>query len=95
MADVDRRVFRDLSYGLYIITSCDGERLNGQLANTVIQVTSDPPRIAVILNKKNLTHEFIAKSGVFAACVLEENVSLKFLGPSVSVRAETLINSKT
>ena len=69
MADVDRRVFRDLSYGLYIITSCDGERLNGQLANTVIQVTSDPPRIAVILNKKNLTHEFIAKSGVFAVFV--------------------------
>jgi len=81
MADVDRRVFRDLSYGLYIITSCDGERLNGQLVNTVIQVTSDPPRIAVIVNKKNLTHEFIAKSGVFAACVLEEDVSLKFLGP--------------
>ncbi|MEW6079786.1 MAG: flavin reductase family protein [Thermodesulfobacteriota bacterium] len=81
MPDLDKRVFKDLSYGLYIVTACDGERLNGQLVNTVIQVTSDPPRIGVIINKKNLTHEFIMKSRVFAACVVEENVSLQFLGP--------------
>jgi len=31
---VDRRAFRDLSYGLYIVTSLDGERLNGQIVNT-------------------------------------------------------------
>jgi flavin reductase (DIM6/NTAB) family NADH-FMN oxidoreductase RutF len=40
---LDRRAFRDLSYGLYIVTSRDGDRLNGQIVNTVIQVTSDPP----------------------------------------------------
>ena len=48
---VDSRVFRDLSYGLYIVTSHDGERVNGQIVNTVIQVTSEPPRVAVIVNK--------------------------------------------
>ncbi|HNT36922.1 MAG TPA: flavin reductase family protein [bacterium] len=78
---IDFRVFRDLSYGLYIVTSKDGDRLNGQLVNTVIQVTSEPPRIAVIINKQNLTHEFIEKSRVFAACVLDESVTMKFLGP--------------
>ena len=46
---VDRKVFRDLSYGLYIVTSRDKEKLNGQIVNTVIQVTSDPPRVAVII----------------------------------------------
>ena len=78
---VDRKVFRDLSYGLYIVTSHDGERLNGQIVNTIIQVTSDPPRVAVIINKKNLTHEYISRSKVFGATVLEESAPLTFFGP--------------
>ena len=78
---VDRKAFRDLSYGLYIVTSKQEGTLNGQIVNTVIQVTSDPPRVAVIINKDNLTHEFISKSGVFAVSVLEEPAPLKFFGP--------------
>jgi ferric-chelate reductase [NAD(P)H] len=79
--EVDRRVFGDLSYGLYIVTSKDGDRLNGQIVNTVIQVTSDPPRVAVIINKKNLTHDYISKSKVFGVSVLDELTPMKFLGP--------------
>lgn len=78
---IDRSVFRDLSYGLYLITSKNAGRLNGQIVNTVIQVTSEPPRIAVIINKKNLTHELIVKSKVFSASVLEEATPMTFLGP--------------
>ena len=80
-ATVDRKAFRDLSYGLYIVTSQSAGKLNGQIVNTVIQVTSDPPRIAVIINKDNLTHEFISKSRVFGVSVLEETAPLKFFGP--------------
>ena len=61
--EFDRRAYRDLSYGLYIVTSLDGDRLNGQIVNTFLQVTSDPARVAEIVNKHNLTHEFISKSG--------------------------------
>ena len=78
---VELGVFRDLSYGLYIVTSKDEGRLNGQVVNTVIQVTSEPPRVAVIINKKNLTHEFILNSKVFSASVLEESTPMIFLGP--------------
>lgn len=78
---IDRSVFRDLSYGLYIVTSNDEGRMNGQVVNTVIQVTSEPPRIAVIINKKNYTHELIVKSKVFSASILEESVPMTFLGP--------------
>jgi len=81
MAELDSRLFRDLSYGLYIVTSKEGNRINGQIVNTVIEVTFDPPRVAVIINKKNLTHEFIMSSKVFAAMVLDENVPMVFLGP--------------
>ena len=79
--EVDRKAFRDLSYGLYIVTSFKGDRLNGQIVNTVIQVTSEPPRVAVIINKKNLTHEFIVKSKVFGVSVLEESAPMAFFGP--------------
>jgi len=78
--DFDRRAFRDLSYGLYIVTSRDGNRLNGQIVNTVIQVTSDPARVAVIVNKQNLTHEFISRSGLFGVSVLDESAPMTFLG---------------
>ena len=79
--EVDRKAFRDLSYGLYLVTSFKGERLNGQVVNTVIQVTSEPPRVAVIINQKNLTHEFILSSRVFGVSVLEESAPMPFFGP--------------
>lgn len=59
-----------VSYGLYIVTSIQGERMNGQVCNTLFQITSDPPRVAIGINHKNLTHEFIAASEVFAASIL-------------------------
>jgi ferric-chelate reductase [NAD(P)H] len=79
--ELDRRVFQDLSYGLYIVTSRAGNRSNGQIVNTVVQVTSEPARVAVIINKKNFTHELIALSGVFGVSVLDESATLAFLGP--------------
>lgn len=81
MAEIDFKVFRDLSYGLYIVSTADGDKRNAQLVNTVIQVTSDPPRVAVTINTKNYTHELISKSKVFAAMVLDESVTMMFLGP--------------
>lgn len=77
---LDLTVFRNLSYGLYIVTSHNGERLNGQIINTAIQVTSTPPRVAVILNKLNLTHELIEKSREFAVSVLDEATPMVFIG---------------
>ena len=69
-----------LSYGLYLVTSRKGERLNGQIANTVFQVTSEPPTLAVSINKKNLTWEYIKDSGVFAVSVLCQETPLSFIG---------------
>jgi ferric-chelate reductase [NAD(P)H] len=79
--DLDRKFFNNITYGLYIVTSTNEGSVNGQLINTAIQVTSDPPRIAVIINKKNLTHEYILKSKVFAVSILDEAAPLTFFGP--------------
>jgi len=69
-----------ISYGLYIITSIKGDRINGQIANTLFQVTSEPPTIAVCINKGNLTHEFIHSSHVFAVSILSQDTPMSFIG---------------
>jgi hypothetical protein len=40
-----------LGYGVYVVTSKKGDRFNGQIANTVFQVTSEPPTVAVSINE--------------------------------------------
>jgi flavin reductase (DIM6/NTAB) family NADH-FMN oxidoreductase RutF/rubredoxin len=69
-----------LAYGLYVVTSRFDGKKNGQIANTVFQVTADPPRIAVSLNHENLTHEYVTRSGVFGVSVLEEETPMPFIG---------------
>ena len=69
-----------LGYGLYVVCSKKGDKLNGQIANTVFQITSEPPTIAVSINKDNLTHEFIKESKVLAVSVLSQDTPLSFIG---------------
>ncbi|MCD6567506.1 MAG: rubredoxin [Dehalococcoidia bacterium] len=79
---MDTRALYKLSYGLYIVSSQKdaGGRLNGQIANTVFQVTSEPPTVAISINKQNLTHEFIHDSRVFAISILAKDTPLNFIG---------------
>jgi len=74
------KALHKISYGLYVVSSLNGDRINGQIANTVFQVTSEPPTVAVSINKSNLTHEFIKESGVFVASILAQNTPLSFIG---------------
>ena len=69
-----------LGYGVYVVTSRKGDRLNGQICNTVFQVTSEPPTVGVSINKDNLTWEFIQNSRVFAVSVLCQDTPLSFIG---------------
>lgn len=65
---------------MYIVSSNKGEALNGQIANTVFQITSEPVSIAISINKKNLTHEFIEASSHFTISVLDEEAPLAYIG---------------
>ncbi len=53
-----------IGYGLYVVTSNDGKKDNGVIVNTVTQVTDDPNRIAVCINKKNYSHEIVKNTGI-------------------------------
>src|ERR1035437_9945703 len=69
-----------IGYGVYVVCSKDGEKYNGQIANTVFQACSEPPTVAVTINKKNLTHEYISKSGVFTVSILSKETPMTFIG---------------
>ncbi len=77
---MNTKALHKLSYGLYVVTSIKDGHLNGQIANTVFQVTSEPPTIAVSINRNNLTWEFIKASRVFAVSVLGEDTPMIFIG---------------
>jgi len=77
---MDTSALHTIGYGLYIVCSKKGKQFNGQVANTVTQVTAEPPAIGVIINKGNLTHEFIKESRVFTASVLAKDTPLAFIG---------------
>jgi flavin reductase (DIM6/NTAB) family NADH-FMN oxidoreductase RutF/rubredoxin len=77
---MNTKALRSLSYGLYVVASQKQGKLNAQIANTVGQVTSEPPIISVCINKQNLTHEFITESKVFTASILSQDTPLSFIG---------------
>jgi len=77
---MDTKALYKISYGVYIICSIDGDKINGQIANTVIQAASEPPTIAVSINKSNLTHEYINKSKILTASILSQDAPLSLIG---------------
>ena len=54
----------NIGYGLYVVTSNDGKKDNGCIVNTVSQLTSQPNRVAVCINKQNYTHHVVKSSGI-------------------------------
>lgn len=61
-----------LSYGLYVLTAREGGRDLGCIVNTVTQLTENPTRIALSVNKQNFTCEVIRRTGLFNVSVLTE-----------------------
>jgi len=77
---MNSKALYSLTYGLFIVSSVKGSKLNGQVANTVIQVCSEPQIIQAVINRNNLTHEYISASKVFSASILAKETPLNFIG---------------
>ena len=61
-----------LSYGLFVLTAKDGSKDNGCIINTAIQVASEPNQLSISVNKANLTHDMILKTGVFTVSSISQ-----------------------
>lgn len=77
---MDPNVLHNISYGMFVVSSNKDKAFNGQIANTVFQITSVPATVAISINKKNLTHEYIEASRRFSVSILEEDTPLTFIG---------------
>lgn len=72
---MDRKVMYQLSYGLFVLTSAAAGRESGCIINTAGQVTSEPNRISIAVNKSNFTHDLVKESGRFNLSILSESAS--------------------
>jgi len=77
---MNMKALHQLSYGLYIVSSHLKGKPNAQIANTFFQMTAEPPKLAACLNKENLTHDYVAKSGVFGVSILDQETPFPFIG---------------
>lgn len=77
---MDPNVLHNVGYGMYVVSSNKGSLFNGQITNTVFQITSEPIIMAVSVNKKNLTHEYIESSNRFSVSILTEETPMNFIG---------------
>lgn len=77
---VDRKAFRSLTYGLYIVTAQSGETRAGCVVNTFAQVTSDPAQVSIAINKENATTAVIVEAGMFEAAVLAQDAPMDLIG---------------
>ena len=69
---MDQKALFRIEYGLYLATTKDGEKDNGAILNSVVQLTNSPARVVVTVNNQGYTNELIKKTGVINLCPLSE-----------------------
>lgn len=77
---MNKNVFRNLSYGVYIVGTMDGKRPTGCTANSAMQITSEPATIAISINHDNYTNACIEKCGYFSISILAETSDPGLIG---------------
>lgn len=73
-------IFRNMSYGVYVVTTLDNNRPVGCVANSIMQITSSPATVAVSINHDNYTNSCITKTGTFAFSILSEKSDSSIIG---------------
>lgn len=77
---MNSKAFRNLSYGIYIVSAWDNGRKIGCTANSAMQITSSPATIAISINKDNYTNKCIAETGYFTISILSEKSDPSLIG---------------
>jgi len=77
---MDSKIFRSMSYGVYVAGTMDGDRPTGCIVNSVMQITSQPATVAISVNHDNYTNGCIARSGLFSFSILAEDSDPGLIG---------------
>lgn len=74
---MDSNAMFKIGCGLYVLITKDGDKQNGCIINTVMQVTAEPNRICVAVNKSNHTHNQILENKFFNVSILSEKADFE------------------
>ena len=64
-----------LSYGLFVLTASENGKDNGCIINTASQVTDNPKRMTIAVNKNNYTCGMIERTKKFTISVLSQEAT--------------------
>jgi len=67
---MNNTAFYKLSYGLFLVTTKKGEKVNGSIVNTVIQLTTNPQQISITMNKSSYNHDLVMETKKAVVTVL-------------------------
>ncbi len=62
-----------ISYGLFVLSAREGNKDNGCITNTAMQVTGEPVQLTVAVNKTNYTTGMIERTGKFTLSIISQN----------------------
>lgn len=80
---MDKKALFSLSYGVFMLSTKAGDKINGCITNTCMQVANSPVRVAVSVLNSNYTCELMKESGYFALSILDQTVTfetIKYFG---------------
>lgn len=82
-----QKAFGRMSYGIYVLTTRQGDSVNGMIASWVSQVSHTPPLIMAAVHPNRYTHGLLKESGCFALHILDRSqkeMLARFKGPDAA-----------
>ena len=75
--NMDNKAMYRLSYGVFMLSTKAGEKVNGCITNTCMQVANSPTRVAISVLNSNYTCDLIKESGIFTLSMLDQTVTFE------------------
>ena len=72
---MDKKAIYNLTYGVFMLATKSGDKVNGCITNTCMQVAANPVRLAITVINQNYTCSQIKECGTFALSVLDKSVT--------------------
>jgi flavin reductase (DIM6/NTAB) family NADH-FMN oxidoreductase RutF len=88
-----QQALEKMTHGIYVITTCDDNNINGMIASWVTQVSYEPPMVMVAIHPSRFSHHLIEKSGHFVLHILaKEQINLlsRFKGSDPSAKFHSI-----
>lgn len=74
---MDKKALYQLSYGVFMLAAKSGNKVNGCITNTCMQVANSPVRVAISVINANYTCDLIKESGIFTLSMLDQTCTFQ------------------